>query len=64
LEAKCLLCDSAIATVKKFNAQQHSALHEDNRYAKLEGEHRKIAQQKLKDGKQAKTIFPFCVTRE
>lgn len=45
----CLLCDTIIVTVKKFNAQQHYALHKDNR---LEGESRKLALQKLKDGKQ------------
>lgn len=48
----CLLCDTTILTVKKFNAQQHYALHQDNKYAKLEGESRKLALQKLKDGKQ------------
>lgn len=39
----CLLCDTTIVTVKKFNAQQHYALHKDNKYAKLEGESRKTA---------------------
>ncbi|XP_029641339.1 uncharacterized protein LOC115216280 [Octopus sinensis] len=33
----CLFCDTAIVTVKKFNAQQQYDLHKDYKYAKLEG---------------------------
>ncbi|CAI9727529.1 Hypothetical predicted protein [Octopus vulgaris] len=32
----CLFCDTAIVTVKKFNAQQQYDLHKDYKYAKLE----------------------------
>ena len=60
----CLLCDTAIVTVKKFNAQQHYALHKDNKYAKLEGESRKIALQKLKDEKQKQRQFFHSVLHQ
>ena len=49
----CLLCDKVISTIKKCNVQRHyDTLHKNNKYAKLEGEARKIAMNKLKDGKQ------------
>ncbi|XP_023231919.1 general transcription factor II-I repeat domain-containing protein 2-like [Centruroides sculpturatus] len=53
----CFLCDTTIVTIKKFNAQQHYALHKDNKYAKLVGEDRMIALQKLKNGKQKQRQF-------
>ncbi len=53
----CLLCDTVILTVKKYNAHQHYGTHKDNKYAKLEGESRNIALKKLKDGKQKQKQF-------
>ena len=44
-----LLCDTAISTVKQYNAQQHYAVHKYNKYAKLKSESQTIALQKLKD---------------
>ncbi|XP_068204694.1 zinc finger MYM-type protein 1-like [Palaemon carinicauda] len=37
--------------------QQHCALHKENKYAKLEGDPRKIALQELKNGKQKQKQF-------
>lgn len=48
----CLLCDTAIPTIKKYNAHQHYTVHKDNKYVKLADKVRRIALQKLKDGKQ------------
>ncbi|GCC21186.1 hypothetical protein chiPu_0019653 [Chiloscyllium punctatum] len=28
----CLLCDTAISTLKKYNAYQHCATHKDHKY--------------------------------
>lgn len=60
----CLFCDAAIVTIKKFNAQQHYALHKDNKYVKLEGESRKTALQKLTDGKQKQRQFFHSVLHQ
>lgn len=53
----CLLCDTAISTLKKFNAHQHYNTHKDHKYFKLEGEARKVVLQKLKDEKQKQRQF-------
>jgi hypothetical protein len=47
----CLLCDTAILTLKKFSAHQHYATHKDHKYLRLEGEVWKVALQKLKNEK-------------
>lgn len=60
----CLLCDTTIVMVKKFSSQQHCALHKDNKYAKLEGESRKTALQKLTDGKQKQRQFFHSVLHQ
>ncbi len=44
----CLLCDTKISTVNKYNAHQHYATHKNYKYANQEDESRKIALQKLK----------------
>ena len=53
-----------IATVKKFNVQQHFTLNKDNKYPKLENESRKKALQKLKDGKRKRTQFFHSVLHQ
>jgi hypothetical protein len=58
----CLLCDTAISSLKKFNAHQHYATHKDHKYFKLEGEARKVALQKLKNEKQKQSqLFQAAV---
>ena len=54
---QCLLCETTIATIKKYNAHQHYSTHKDNKHAKLEGESRSIALKKLKEGRQKQQQF-------
>ena len=44
----CLLCNSTITTVKKYNANQHYTTHQNQKYVALEGETRKEALKKMK----------------
>lgn len=48
----CLLCDTAIATLKKLDADQHYATHKDHKYFKLEEKVWKVVSEKLKDESQ------------
>lgn len=48
----CLLCNAALTSFKKSNAHQHYLTHKDHKYAKLEGEAREAALQKLKKEKK------------
>lgn len=52
----CLLCDTAISTLKEFSAHQHYNTHKDYKYFKL-GEVQKVVLQKLKDEKQKQRQF-------
>ena len=54
---QCLLCETTIVTIKKYNAHQHYSTHKDNQHAKLEGESRSIALKKLKEGRQKQRQF-------
>ena len=54
---QCLLCETTIVTIKKYNAHQHYSTHKDNKHAKLEGKSRSIALKKLKEGRQKQRQF-------
>lgn len=51
---QCLICDTLISTLKKYNAY---STHKDTKYTKLEGQPRHIAFKKLKEGKQNQKLF-------
>ena len=54
----CLLCNSMITTVKKYNANQHYTTHQNHKYVALEGEARKEALKKMKlHNQQQRQVF-------
>ena len=54
----CLLCNSMITTVKKYNANQHYTTHQNHNYVALEGEARKEALKKMKlHNQQQRQVF-------
>ena len=54
----CLLCNSLITTVKKYNANQHYRSHKNHKHVALEGEFRKEALNKMKlHNKQQRQVF-------
>ena len=54
----CLLCNSMITTVKKYNANQHYTTYKNHKYVALEGEARKEALKKMKlHNQQQRQVF-------
>ena len=54
----CLLCNSRITTVKKYNANQHYTTHKNHKYVALEGEAPKEALKKMKlHNQQQRQVF-------
>ena len=54
----CLLCNSMITTVKKYNANQHYTTHKNHKYVALESEARKEALNKIKlHNQQQRQVF-------
>ncbi len=61
----CLLCDTTISKVVKYNAHQHYSTHKYHKYANQEGESRKIAWEKLKaENKNKNNYSNQCYIRE
>jgi len=54
----CLLCNSIITTVKKYNTNQHYATHKNRKYVALEGEARMEVLKKMElQNQQQQQVF-------
>ena len=54
----CLLCNSMITAVKKYNADQHYTTHKNHKYVVLEGEARNEVLKKMKlHNQQHRQVF-------
>ena len=49
---RCLLCDTTISCMKKYNAKLHYEIHEKHKHFQLEGQESKIAFERLKNQKE------------